>query len=196
MPPQGSPAPLPPSFPAHRESTKSRPPRPFVDKRSCSCRSSRPFATLRDPSRPFADKKMLQLPFFVALRGPSWTKGCCSCSCRSSWSFVALRGQKEVAVAVLRDPSRPFADKKMLQLPFFVVLRGPSWTKGCCSCRSSWSFEALRGQKEVAVAVLRDPSRPFADKKMLQLPFLAPLRGQNVLPCLPAGHAHTTSRNR
>ena len=103
------------------------------------------------------------------LRGPSWTKR--SCSCRSSRPFAALRGQKEVAVAVLRAPSRPFADKKKLPLPFFAVLRGPSRTKRNCSCRSSWSFAALRGQKEIAVAVLRGPSRPFADKKKLPLPF-------------------------
>ena len=50
--------------------------------------------------------------FFVALSGPPWTKRCCRC--RSSWSFVALSG-----------PERPFVDKKMLPLPFFVVLRGP-----------------------------------------------------------------------
>ena len=126
------------------------------------------------------------MPFFATLRGQ---KDVAVAVLRGpSWSLAALRGQKEVAVAVLRDPSRPFADKKMLQLPFFVVLRGPSWTKRSCRCRSSWSFEALRGQKEVAVAVLRDPSRPFADKKMLQLPFLAPLRGQKVLPCLPTAH--------
>ena len=57
---------------------------------------------------------------------------------------AALRGQKEVAVAVL-------------QLPFFVPLRGPSRTKRSCRCRP-------------AVAVLRAPSRPFADKKKLPLP--------------------------
>ena len=113
------------------------------------------------------------------LRGPSWTKR--NCSCRSSRPFAALRGQKEVAVAVLRAPSRPFADKKkQLPLPFFAFfapLRGPSRTKRSCRCRSSRPFAALRGQKEIAVAVLRGPSRPFADKKKLPLPLFAPLRG-------------------
>ena len=88
-----------------------------------------------------------------------WTKG--SCRCRSSRPLVALRGQKEVAVAVLRGPSRPFADKKklVLQLQFFVVLSGPSW------------------KKEVAVAVLRGPPCP-PWIKVLQLQFFAALRGQ------------------
>ena len=124
------------------------PSRPFVDKKklplsSCSCRS--PVAVLRAPSRPFVDKRKLPLP---------------SCSCRSSCPFAALRGQKEVAVAVL-------------QLPFFVPLRGPSRTKRSCRCRP-------------AVAVLRGPSRPFVDKKKLPLPScscrsscpFAALRGQ------------------
>ena len=147
------------------------PSRPFVEKRCCRCRSSRPFA---------------------ALRG----KRCCRC--RSSRPFAALRGQKGVAVAVLRGPSRPFVEKgvavavlrgpsrpfvdkkvlplpffaalrgpswkKVLPLPFFAALRGPSWTKRCCRCRSSRPFVALRGQKGVAVAVLRGPSWPFVEK--------------------------------
>ena len=143
-------------------------------------------------------------------RGPSWTKRCCRC--RSSRPFAALRGQKGVAVAVLRGPSWPFVDKKgvavavlrgpsrpfvdkkvlplpfsaalrgpswkkVLPLPFFAALRGPSWTKRCCRCRSPRPFAALRGQKGVAVAVLRGPSRPFVDKRVLPLPFLAVLRG-------------------
>ena len=93
------------------------------------------------------------------LRGPSWTKR--SCRCRSSRPFAALRGQKEVAVAVLRAPSRPFADKKKLQLPFFVVLRGPSRTKRNCSCRSSWSFVALRGPSWTKRSCRCRSSRPF-----------------------------------
>ena len=91
--------------------------------------------------------------------------------------LAALRGQKGVAVAVLRGPSRPFVDKKVLPLPFSAALRGPSWTKRCCRCRSSRPFVALRGQKGVAVAVLRGPSWPFVDKKVLPLPFFAALRG-------------------
>ena len=121
------------------------------------------------------------------------------CSCRSSCPFAALRGQKEVDVAVL-------------QLPFFVPLRAPSWTKrSCrcrsavaalssvdkmklqlpfCSCRSSCPFAALRGQKEVAVAVLQLPFFvwPFVDKKKLPLPFCScrspcPYRGPFVDRC-------------
>ena len=169
------------------------PSRPFVDKKKlplpscCSCRSSCPFAALRGQKE--VAVAVLQLPFFVPLRGPSWTKRSCrcrpavavlrapsrpfvdkkklplpSCSCRSPRPFVALRGQKEVAVAVL-------------QLPFFVPLRGPSWTKRICSCRC---------RCRPAVAVLRAPSRPFVDKKKLPLPFcscrspcpFAALRGQ------------------
>ena len=156
---------------------------PSWTKRSCRCRSSCPFAALRGQKE--AAVAVLQLPFSAALRGPSWTKRSCrcrpavavlrapsrpfvdkkklplpSCSCRSSCPFAALRGQKEVAVAVL-------------QLPFSVPLRGPSWTKRSCRCRS-------------AVAVLRAPSRPFVDKKKLPLPScscrsscpFAALRGQ------------------
>ena len=140
--------------------------------------------------RPSMAKMKLQLPFFVALRGPWWTKR--NCSCRSSWFFVALGGQKEVAVAVLRGSSWPLVDEKKLQLPFFVVLRGPWWTKRTvavlrgpswplvdrsCSCRSSWFFVALGGQKEIAVAVLRGPSWPLVDEKKLQLPFFVVLHG-------------------
>ena len=47
----------------------------------------------------------------------------------SSWPSVALRGQKEVAVAVavLRGPPCP-PWTNVLPLQFFVFLRGPSWT--------------------------------------------------------------------
>ena len=150
---------------------------------------------LRGPSRPFVDKKKLQLqfcssPFSAALRV---LRGQRCCRCRSSWplvsfvdqkrcssrSFVALRGQKEVAVAVLRGPPCP-PRTKVLPLPFFValsvlrgskevyfaVLRGPSWTKRSCSCSS-------------AVAVLRGPPCP-PRTKVLPLPFfvaLSVLRG-------------------
>ena len=184
------------------------PPRPFVDKRCCSCSSPCPSASLRG-------QKVLQLQFSVVLRGPSWTKGvavavlrvppwpfvdkrCCSCS--SPWSSVALRGQK------------------VLQLQFSVSLRVPSWTKGvavavlsvppwpfvdkrCCSCSSPWSSVALRGQKVlqlqfsvvlrgpswtkgVAVAVLPVPPRPFVDKRCCSCSSPCPsasLRGQKVL---------------
>ena len=123
----------------------------FVDKRSCRCSSSRPFAVLRGqkgvavavlrgppwPSVSFVDKKVLQLQFSVVLRGPpcpSWTKRCCSCS--SPWSSVALR--------VLRG-------QKKLPLQFFAALRGPSWP--------------FVDKKGVVVAVLGGPPWPFVDKK-------------------------------
>ena len=173
--------------------------RPFVDKRCCRCRSSRPFVALRGPFVALRGQKVLPLPFFAALRGPSWTKG--------------------VAVAVLRGPSWPFVDKRCCRCRSSWPLRGPSWTKGvavavlrgpswpfvdkrCCRCRSSRPFVALRGQKVlplpffaalrgpswtkgVAVAVLRGPSWPFVDKRCCRCrssrPFVA-LRGQKVLP--------------
>ena len=112
---------------------------------------------------------MLPLPFFVALRD--------------------LRGQKEVAVAVL-------------PLPFSAALRDLRGQR-CYRCRSSWplvsfvdqkrcssrSFVALRGQKEVAVAVavavLRGPPCP-PRTKVLPLPFsaaLRDLRGQRCCRC-------------
>ena len=187
------------------------PSRPFVDKRKlplplqfsaalrvlrgqrcCRCRSSWPLVSFVDqkrcssrPSRPFVDKKKLQLPlqFSAGLRG----QRCCSCRCRSSWplvsfvdqkrcssrSFAALRGQKEVAVAVavLRGPPCP-PWTKVLPLPFFVALsvlrgskevffaalRGPSWTKGSCRCRCSSPRPSVSSvDKGVAVAVLRGP---------------------------------------
>ena len=72
-----------------------------------------------------------------------------------------------------------------LRRPQNCVLRGPSWTKRSCSCRSavavlqlpffvplsglSWTKRSCRWRS--AVAVLRAPSRPFVDKKKLQLPF-------------------------
>ena len=104
-------------------------------------------AVLRDPSRPFADKRC--------------------CSCRSPRPSASSADKKGVAVAVLRDPSRPFADKR------------------CCSCRSPWPsvsfvdkkvlqlqfFATLRAPsrtKDVAVAVLRGP--PFVDKRCCRCP--------------------------
>ncbi len=88
---------------------------------------------------------------------------CCRCS--SSRYFAALRGIREVAVAVLRGPPCP-PWKKVLQLKF-------------CSCSSSWSFAALRGQRccSSAVEVLRVTSRPFAERREV-----AVLRGP---PCPP-----------
>ena len=78
--------------------------------------------------------------FFAALRGQRR-----SCSCRSSRSFAALRGSKEVAVAVavLRGPPRPFVDQKEVAV---AVLRGPSRPfvekRSCrCSCRSPYPFD-------------------------------------------------------
>ena len=106
---------------------------PSWTKKSCRCRSA--VAVLRAPSRPFVDKKKLPLPF---------------CSCCSSCPFAALRGQKEVAVAVL-------------QLPFFVPLRDPSWTKRSCRCRC-----------RSAVAVLRAPS-------WIKKVFPTTLRGQTTI---------------
>ena len=137
---------------------------PFVDKKRCSPRPSASSADkkgLRCSPCPFADRPNYALAkiFFVVLRGPSWTK----------------RG-------VLRGPPRPprtkrakvfscpFADRPNYALAkiFFVVLRGPSWKKrGVLRAPSrtdqimplqrfsSWSFVALRGQKEVFSAALR-----------------------------------------
>ena len=162
------------------------PPRPFVDKRCCSCSSPWSSVALRG-------QKVLQLQFSVSLRGPSWTKGvavavlrvppwpfvdkrCCSCS--SSWSSVALRGQKVlqlqfsvslrgsswtkgVAVAVLRGPPWLFVDKGCCSS---AVLRVPPWLfvdKKCCSCSSPCPSVALRGQKVLQLqfsVVLRGPS--------------------------------------
>ena len=123
--------------------------------RCCRCRSS----------RSFADKKKSQspLPFSAALRV---LRGQRCCRCRSSRSFAALRGLKEVAVAVavLRGPPCP-PWTKVLPLPFFAALRGPSWTKRSHSRRCSSPRPSVSSaDKCVAVAVLRGPSRPFVDK--------------------------------
>ncbi len=159
---------------------------------SCRCRSSWPLVSFVDQkrcsSRPFVDKRKLPLPlqFSAALRV---LRGQRCCRCRSSWplvsfvdqkrcssrSFAALRGQKEVAVAVavavLRGPPCP-PWTKVLPLPFFVALsvlrgskevffaalRGPSWTKGSCRCRCSSPRPSVSSvDKGVAVAVLRGP---------------------------------------
>ena len=87
------------------------------------------FVVLRGPSRPFVEKRVLQLPFFVALSGPS----------------------------------RPFVDKRVLPLPFFAALRGQKGVVVAVLRGPSWPFAALRGQKGVAVAVHHGPSRPFAN---------------------------------
>ena len=185
----------------------SAPPRALRGQMCCRCRSSCSFvalrgqkevavavAVLRGPPCP-PRTNVLPLPFSAALRV---LRGQMCCRCRSSRSFAALRGQKEVtvavavlraptvssadkgvAVAVLRGPSRPFVDKKKLQSPLQFsapprALRGQM----CCRCRSSCSFVALRGQKEVtvAVAVLRAPPCP-PRTNVLPLPFFAVLRG-------------------
>ena len=160
------------------------PPRPFVDKRCCSCSSPCPSASLRG-------QKVLQLQFSVSsVRGPS----CPSVAlrgqkvlqfCSSPCPSVALRGQS-VAVAVLPVPPRPFVDKrccsrrsprpsaslrgqKVAQLQFSVSLRVPSWTKG------------------VAVAVLRVPPWPFVDKRCCSCSSPCPsvaLRGQKGVAVL------------
>jgi len=68
--------------------------RPFVDKRCCPCSSSRPF---------------------VALSGPSWTKGVALAVLRGpSWPLAVLRGQKVLQLPFLKLP-----------LQFFAALRGP-----------------------------------------------------------------------
>ena len=118
------------------------PPRgPPWTKGSCSrrCSSPRPSVSSVDPN-----------VCRCVLRVPSpWTKGSCSRPqfLRVPVKCAALRGQKEVAVAV-------------------AVLRGPSWSSG---------------SQNVAVTVLRVPSRPFADKRKLQVA-VAVLRGP---PCPP-----------
>ena len=121
--------------------------------------------------------------------------------------FVALRGQKEVkvAVAVLRGPPCP-PWTNVLPLQFFVVLRGqkevavavavlrgppcPPWT----NVLPLQFFVVLRGQKKLqsplqfsaALRVLRgqmccrcSSSWPFADKRKLKSPlqFFVALRG-------------------
>ena len=99
---------------------------------------------LRAPPCAFADQEK---GFFVALRGPSWTKRC------SPWSSVDKKG-------VLRAPSRAFADQKKV---FFVALRGPSWTKRC----SPWSSVALLGQKRCSP---RPPRPPRTKRDFLRAP--------------------------
>ena len=92
---------------------------------------------------------------------PSADRPKCDLERFSSCSFVALRGQKEVAVAVavLRGPPCP-PRTNVLPLQFFVVLRGPSWTKGSCSRRCSSPRPSVSSvDKGVAVAgFLRVPS--------------------------------------
>ena len=123
---------------------------------------------IRCSPRPFVDRPNydLTMVFFVALRGPPWTKGSCSRRCSSPRPSVSSV-DKCVAVAVLRVPSWPFVDKKgvvpswtdqiMIWQRFsswpFAALRGQM----CCRCSSSCSFAALRGQK-------RCSPRPFLDK--------------------------------
>ena len=167
------------------------PPRPFVDKRCCSCSSPRPSVALRGqkvlqfcsspcPSVALRGQKVLQLQFSVVLRGPSWTKGVAVLQ-----FSVSLRGSswtKGVAVAVLRVPPWPFVDKrccscsspcpsvalrgqKVLQLQFSVSLRGSSWTKGVAVLQFSVSLRGPSWTKGVAVAVLRVPLWPFVDKR-------------------------------
>ena len=120
--------------------------------------------------------------------------------------FVALRGQKEVAVAVavLRGPPCP-PWTNVLPLQFFVVLRGQKKLQSplqfsaalrvlrgqmCCRCSSSWPFVDKRKlqsplQFSAALRVLRgqmccrcNSSWPFVDKRKLQSPlqFSAALR--------------------
>ena len=170
------------------------PPRPFVDKRCCSCSSPWSLrgpswtkgvavAVLRVPPWPFVDKRCCSSSqFSVVLRSPCpfVDKRCCSCS--SPCPSVALRGQKVlqlqfsvslrgpswtkgVAVAVLRGPSVALRGQKVLQLQFSVSLRGSSWTKGVAVLQFSVSLRGSSWTKGVAVAVLRVPPWPFVDKR-------------------------------
>ena len=126
------------------------PPRPFVDKRWCSCSSPCPSASLRG-------QKVLQLQFSVSLRVPPWTKG--------------------VAVAVLPVPPRPFVDKRCCSS---AVLRGPPWPfvdKRCCSCSSPCPSVALRGQKVLQFCSSPWSSVALRGQKVLQLQFSVSLRG-------------------
>ena len=134
------------------------------------------------------------MPFFVALRGPSWTKGCCSC--RSSRPFVALRGPSW-RVSSCRS-SRPFVDKKKLPLPFFATLRDPSRTKRCCSCRSPRPFAALRGQNVLPLPAHRTPphnlSQPLTFRTTYCNNRIVPARRPLSSPCTvcspPKEHRH------
>ena len=186
------------------------PPRPFVDKRCCSCSSPCPSASLCGqkvlqfcsspcPSVALRGQKVLQLQFSVSLRGPSWTKGVAVLQ-----FSVVLRGSswtKSVAVAVLRVPPWLFVDKKccscsspwssvalrgqkVLQLQFSVSLRGSSWTKGVAVLQFSVSLRGPSWTKGVAVAVLRVPPWLFVDKRCCSCssPWSSvALRGQKVL---------------
>ena len=149
----------------------------------------------RCSSRPFVDRPNYDLERF------------------SSCSFAALRGQKEVAVAVavLRGPPCP-PRTKVLPLPFFVdlsVLRGqkrfsppPSADRPNYDLErfSSWPFVDKRKlqsplQFSAALRVLRGQmccrccsSWPFVDKRKLQSPLqfsaaLRVLRGQRCCRC-------------
>ncbi len=120
-------------------------------------------AVLRGPSRPFADKR------------------CCRCSCRSP---RPLRIKE-------RCSSWPFVDQKVLPLPFFAalrapsrikgvavaVLRGPSWIKRCCSCRSprpSVDQPVLYPRKSQRSQTSTSQSRLFHP-----LPYIIPQRNRN-----------------
>ena len=175
---------------------------PFVDKRKLQSplQFSAALRVLRGPPCP-PRTKVLPLQFFLdlsVLRGqkrfsppPFVDRPNYYLERFSSCSFVALRGQKEVAVAVavLRGPPCP-PWTKVLPLQFFLdlsVLRGQKrfspppfvdrpnyYLERFSSC----SFVALRGQKEVAVAVavLRGPPCP-PRTKVLPLQLFAALRG-------------------
>ena len=75
---------------------------------------------------------------------------------------------------------------------FFVVLRGPSWTKRKLRC-SSRSFVALRGQKEVKVffVALRGPSWTKRKLRCSSWSFAA-LRGQKKV--FPPAHRGQTNQ--
>ena len=168
-----------------------------TDHKRCSSRPSadRPKCDLeRFSSWPFVDKRKLQSPlqFSAALRV---LRGQMCCRCRSSWSFVALRGQKEVAVAVavLRGPPCPprtnvlplpfFAAllrgpprTNVLPLQFFAALRGPSWTN-VLPLQFSAALRVLRGQRCCRCSSSRpsvagpiyDPANLSSDKRQRAL---------------------------
>ena len=94
-------------------------PRPFVDRPNYDLAKVF-FVVLRGPSWPFVDKKRCS-------RGPSWIDHIMTLRRFSSWPFV---DKKKMFPWPLVD--RPNYD---LAKVFFVVLRGPSWTKRRCSSR-------------------------------------------------------------
>ena len=127
----------------------------------------RKFSTSLATGGRFLVRKRLTIGRGAPCGRPSWAIVTSEfrCDCPVPRAPPWIKGVK----GVLRAPSRPFVDQKVLKV-FSAPLRGPPWIKGFQDVLHAPPW--IKGVK----GVLRAPSRPFVDQKVLKV-FSVPLPG-------------------